>query len=211
MSSAKPFLEVLAQERASAILRTPDSDKVAPAMQAAIDGGFRICEYTLTIPNVFEHIETLAKRDDIWVGAGTVLSVEDARRAVESGARFLVSPVIDPEVIEEAERLGVDCIPGCHTPTEMWHAHQAGAALVKLFPAPGIGPAYIKAVLGPMPFLRIVPTAGVDEKNCLEYLGAGAFGIGFVASLFTPEDMETRNWDSIRQRAERILAKVRSI
>lgn len=207
--SVQDFLDFLAKERCTAILRTPDEAKAAPAMQAALDGGFRVCEFTLTIPGAFDRIAEFSKKEGVVVGAGTVLSVEDARRAVDSGASFLVSPVIDPLVVEEANRLGVASIPGCYTPTEMWRAHHAGAPLVKLFPAPGIGSTFIKATLGPMPFLRIVPTAGVDEENCLEFLAAGAYGIGFVASLFDPADMAEGNWEAIRSRAERITTKIR--
>lgn len=210
MGRVQDFLEILGSERASAILRTPYEERAAPAMAAALEGGFRICELTLTIPGVFERIEEIASRGDgTWVGAGTVLSVDDARRAVDAGARFLVSPVVDPAVIEEAARLEVAMIPGTYTPTEMGRAHALGAPLVKLFPAPGIGSAFVRAVLGPMPFLKIVPTAGVDETNATEFLEAGAYGIGFVASLFDPGDIEREDYDAIRARAERILAGVR--
>lgn len=207
---AGEFVEWFGRERASAILRTDIEEAAAPAMEAAIEGGFRVVEFTLTVPGALDRIEEFARRDGLWVGAGTVLSVEDARAAVDRGARFLVSPVVDPGVVEEAERLGVACMPGCHTPTEMWTAHRAGAALVKLFPAPGIGPAFVKAVLGPMPFLRIVPTAGVDESNCADYIASGSYAIGFVAPLFDPADLAAGRYDAIRDRAHRILSRVRA-
>lgn len=200
------FTTFFHDQRASAILRTDLPDAVVPAMEAAIRAGFRICEFTLTIPDVFEHVAAFSKRDGIVVGAGTVLIVDDARRAVEAGARFLVSPVVDEEVIEEAARLGVAMMPGTHTPTEMLRAHRAGAALQKLFPAPGIGPAYVKACLGPMPFLRIVPTSGVDASNAAAYLAAGAFAIGFVAPLFDAADIAAGRFDRIEQRGRDLLA-----
>lgn len=200
------FTTFFHEQRASAILRTDLPDAVVPAMEAAIRAGFRICEFTLTIPDVFEHVAAFSKRDGIVVGAGTVLTVDDARRAVEAGARFLVSPVVDEEVIEEAARLGVAMMPGTHTPTEMLRAHRAGAALQKLFPAPGIGPAYVKACLGPMPFLRIVPTSGVDASNAAAYLAAGAFAIGFVAPLFDAADIAAGRFDRIEQRGRDLLA-----
>lgn len=200
------FTTFFHEQRASAILRTDLPDAVVPAMEAAIRAGFRICEFTLTIPDVFEHVAAFSKRDGIVVGAGTVLTVDDARRAVEAGARFLVAPVVDEEVIEEAARLGVAMMPGTHTPTEMLRAHRAGAALQKLFPAPGIGPAYVKACLGPMPFLRIVPTSGVDASNAAAYLAAGAFAIGFVAPLFDAADIAAGRFDRIEQRGRDLLA-----
>ena len=142
------------------------------------------------------------------VGAGTVLGVDQAKAAVEAGARFLVSPVVDPAVIETARSLDVAVMPGTHTPTEMLAAHRAGAPLQKLFPAPGIGPAYVKACLGPMPFLRIVPTSGVDESNAAAYLEAGAFAVGFVTSLFDPDDLAAGRFERIEQRAKVMLAAI---
>lgn len=204
------FVDFYHQQRASAILRTDLPDAVAPAMDAAVRAGFRVCEFTLTVPNAFAHIAAFARRDGIVVGAGTVLTVEDARRAVEAGARFLVSPVVDEAVIEEAIRLGVAMMPGTHTPTEMLRAHRAGAPLQKLFPAPGIGPAYVRACLGPMPFLRIVPTSGVDASNAAAYFAAGAFAVGFVAPLFDPADLREGRFDRIEARGRELLAACRA-
>ena len=195
------FLELFRSERASAILRTSIPDAVAPAMEAAVQGGFRVIEFTMTCPDVLRHIEDFSKRDGLVVGAGTVLTIEQARQTVEAGACFLVSPVVDEEIITEAGRLGVAMMPGTHTPTEMLRAHRAGAQLQKLFPAPGIGAAFIKATLGPMPFLNIVPTSGVDETNVSEYLDAGAFAVGFVAPLFIPEALASGDFEAIRKRA----------
>jgi len=200
------FVTFFHEQRASAILRTDLAVAAAPAMEAAIRAGFRICEFTLTVPKALEHVAAFSKREGIVVGAGTVLTVEDARRAVEAGARFLVSPVVDEVVIEEATRLGVAMMPGTHTPTEMLRAHRAGSSLQKLFPAPGNGPAFVKACLGPMPFLRIVPTSGVDESNAAAYFAAGAFAVGFVAPLFDPADLRERRFDRVEARGRELLA-----
>jgi Entner-Doudoroff aldolase len=144
------------------------------------------------------------------VGAGTVLTAQDAEDAVAHGARFLVSPVVDEEVIEAARRLGVAAIPGCATPTEMLRAWRAGAPLQKLFPAPGPGPAWVKATLAPLPFLRIVPTNGVTAENARAWLDAGAFALGFVAPLFDPADLAARRFDRIEERARFLLVAVRA-
>lgn len=195
------FLEVLWRERATAIMRADTRKAARNGMDAAIRGGFRVVEFTLTTPDAIGLIGETAANPNVVVGAGTVLSVEDARAAVEAGARFLVSPVFDPEVVAEAARLGVAVMPGCHTPTEMFAAHRAGAPLVKLFPAAANGPVAVKSILGPMPFLRIVPTNGVDEDNVHDYLAAGAFAVGFVSVLFDPTDMAAERWDWIEARA----------
>ena len=203
------FVAQLGKTRASAILRTDDADAAQKAMEAAIRGGFTICEFTLTVPDVYELIADFSKRHpDVVFGAGTVLTVEEAERSVEAGARFLVSPVTDETVIEAAGRLGVAAMPGTHTPTEMLRAHRAGAGLQKLFPAPGIGPDFVKACLGPMPFLNIVPTHGVTEANAAEWLAAGAHAIGFVAPLFDPRLVAAGDFEGIEERATRLLAAI---
>jgi Entner-Doudoroff aldolase len=178
-------------------------------MDAAVRAGFRIIEFTLNTPGALERIEEYSARDELVVGAGTVLTVDQARQAVEHGARFLVSPVVDPAVIEAAGALGVAMMPGTHTPTEMLEAQRLGAPLQKLFPAPGLGPAYVRACLGPLPFLRIVPTSGVDEANAAEYLAAGAHAVGFVNPLFDPAEMAAERFDLIERRARRLLRSVR--
>src|SRR5438105_2249196 len=150
-------LESIRRHRVSAIIRTHDQQLANDAMQAAIAGGFRIVEFTLTTPGALELVSRFAGQPELVVGAGTVLSVPDAEAAVKAGARFLVSPVCDSDIIAAAIRLDVVSIPGAFTPTEMLAAHRAGADLVKLFPAPASVPEYVRAVLGPLPFLKIFP------------------------------------------------------
>lgn len=203
------FVQRLGRTRASAILRTDSAEAAAGAMEAAIRGGFTICEFTLTVPDVYELIGDFSDRyPQVIFGAGTVLDPDEAHQAVEAGARFLVSPVVDEAVISAATELGVAMMPGTHTPTEMLRAYRAGAPLQKLFPAPGIGLAYARACLGPMPFLRIVPTHGVDEHNAADWLAAGAFALGFVAPLFAPEDVEAKRFEAIEARARSLLASL---
>lgn len=208
--SPSEFVTRLGQLKATAILRTDSADAAIAAMEAAVRGGFQICEFTLTIPDVFEIIREFTQRHpNIIVGAGTVLEVDQARQAVEAGARFLVSPVTDEAVIRAATALGVASMPGTHTATEMLTAYRAGAPLQKLFPAPGIGPDYVKACLGPMPFLKIVPTHGVTRDNARAWLEAGAYAIGFVAPLFDPALVAEQRFDELEQRARDLLAAVR--
>jgi 2-dehydro-3-deoxyphosphogluconate aldolase/(4S)-4-hydroxy-2-oxoglutarate aldolase len=116
--------------------------------------------------------------------------------------------VVDEAVIRAASDLGVASMPGTHTPTEMLRAHRAGAQLCKLFPAPAGGPAWVRSVLGPMPWLKIVPTNGVDEHNAADWMAAGVFGVGFVAPLFPAGDLAAGRWDAIESRAARCIAAV---
>ena len=201
-------LAAFAQHRCSAILRTDDREVVRPALEAAIAGGFRLVEVTMTTPDCLEHIRALSERHGIVIGAGTVLTVDDAKGAMAAGARFIVSPVTDPQVITFCRQHDLVSIPGTFTPTEMMTAHRAGADVVKLFPAPANGPDFLRAVRGPLPFLRIFPTSGVTEENVEGWLAAGAFGVGFVASLFDADDLRLRRFEAIRARAARMIARV---
>lgn len=207
--SPNDFAAMFRRERASAILRTDNESRARGAMNAAVAAGFRICEFTLTVPGAMRLIGEFAAKPGLVVGAGTVLTREQAREAVGAGARFLVSPVVDEGVIAEAAKLRVAAIPGCSTPTEMLRAHRAGAMFQKLFPAPGSGPAWVAQTLGPLPFLRIVPTSGVTLENAAAYLRAGAYAVGFVNSLFEPADIAAERWDAIEQRGREMLKAVK--
>jgi 2-dehydro-3-deoxyphosphogluconate aldolase/(4S)-4-hydroxy-2-oxoglutarate aldolase len=211
MTSYDDFLATLWDRRLTAILRTTDEQLAAAAMDAAIRGGMRIVEVTLTTPGALRLVAALARRDGLAVGAGTVLSPAQARAAVEAGARFLVSPVMDLEVIAAARELGVPVLPGVHTPTEMLAAHRAGAPLLKLFPAPAGGPAWLRSVLAPLPFLRVVPTNGVDLDSAAAWLRAGAFAVGLTTALFDPAALAAGDLEGIEQRARALVRAVEAV
>ena len=139
-----------------------------------------------------------------------MLTPEEAKQAVDAGSEFIVSPVVDEAVIRSANDMGVASFPGTHTATEMLQAHNFGATYCKLFPAPATGPAYVSAILGPLPFLKIFPTNGADQNNAGDWIKAGAAGVGFVAPLFAPEFMANSDWDAIEQRAVECLSAVNS-
>jgi 2-dehydro-3-deoxyphosphogluconate aldolase/(4S)-4-hydroxy-2-oxoglutarate aldolase len=204
------FVQQFGLAKASAILRTSDQEKAAKAMQAAIRGGFRIIEFTLTIPGVFDLVKDFSRDPDLVVGTGTVMDVDQAQQSVEAGACFLVSPVVDEAVISAANELGVASMPGTHTPTEMLFAHRAGAQLCKLFPSPHGGSAWVRSVLATMPYLKIVPTNGVDQHNAGEWIAAGAYAVGYVAPLFVPSDIAAGRWDAIEERARQCIAAVQA-
>ena len=202
------FVATVGKLKASAILRTNDEESARRAMDAAVQGGFRVIEFTFTVPGVIDLIREFSQRDGLIVGAGTVLTVEDAHKAVEAGASYLVSPVVDEKIIQTARELGVTAMPGCSTPTEMLAAYRAGAGLQKLFPGQGIGPAWVQQTLGPLPFLKIVPTSGVTLENARDYLKAGSYALGFVNSLFGPDDIAQGRFDVITDRARQMLEVV---
>jgi len=211
MNDREHIKSELLERKISAIIRT-DNQKVAEqAMHAAVDGGFRVVEFTLTTPGSLNLITQFRENDDLIVGAGTVMSPIIVQEAVEAGAQFLVSPVCNVDVIQEAEKLDVVSIPGTFTATEMETAHRAGADFVKLFPAPANVAEYIRFILAPLPYLKIFPTSGVNLDNMLDVLQAGAAGTGFVGPLFDPEMIRNKNYDGIRQRAEAIVERLASV
>ena len=211
MNGREHIKSELLERKISAIIRT-DNQKVAEqAMQAAVAGGFRVVEFTLTTPGALNLITQFRENDDLIVGAGTVMSPTIVQEAVEAGAQFLVSPVCSVDVIQEAEKLDVVSMPGTFTATEMESAHRAGADFVKLFPAPENVAEYIRFILAPLPHLKIFPTSGVNLDNMLDVLQAGAAGTGFVRPLFNPEMIRNKNYDGIRQRAEAIVERLASL
>ena len=200
-----------------AILRTQKAESVAPAVDAYLAGGLRVIEITTTCPEWLSWIQKLcARRDggepDLMVGAGTVLTVEQARAAVAAGAQFLVSPVLDEEVVAEAiQNLKTVMIPGCNTPSEMWRAYKLGCQAQKLYPEPHGAALWIKRVKGALPMLNIVPSNATTDKNAAAYLSAGAACIGAGNSFLMPAaDVEAGAWDTVRARAAAMVTAVRN-
>jgi len=204
------IVEAFRESRVVAIIRAKSADVAGRAMEAAVRGGIRVLEFTWNTPGAAELVREFAQRPELVIGAGTILRTEDAETAVRAGARFLVSPVVDERVIDAALAANVTPIPGCATPTEMWRAHERGAPMQKRFPA-GAGPAEIRTILAPMPFLKIVPTNGVDLTNVAAYLDAGAWACGLVASLFPPDVLARGDWTAIEENARALVAEARAV
>mmetsp|Transcript_32707 Transcript_32707/g.71745 ORF Transcript_32707/g.71745 Transcript_32707/m.71745 type:complete len:259 (-) Transcript_32707:760-1536(-) len=205
-------LDKFAEIRACAVLRTPTSEACPKAMQAAIDGGFKIVEFTLTTPDCLEHLSDFRSKydGDVMVGCGTILNTDDAENAVDAGAEFIITPVMLPDVIEWCAARNIVCVPGCQTPTELVNAYRHGAPLQKLFPGVAGGPNWVKAVSSALPFLSINPTSGVDLDNAGDYLNNGAASVGLVAPLFDPAAVASGDWDQIAKNAEKVMANVRT-
>lgn len=204
-------LDRFARDRACAVLRTPTSEACPKAMQAAIDGGFQIVEFTLTTPDCLQHLSDFRAKYDgnVMVGCGTILSPEDAEKAMEAGSEFIITPVMLPDVIEWCKERNIVCVPGCQTPTEMVNAYRHGAPLQKLFPGVTGGPAWVKAVSSALPFLSINPTSGVDLDNAGDYLRNGAASVGLVAPLFDQAAIAAGDFDAIAKNAEKVISNVK--
>ena len=169
---------------------------VVEAGRAAVRGGLRVLEITLNTPGALEAIRVLSAEPGLTVGGGTVLTTEGAREVARAGGKFALSPVFDPAVMDEATRLGLLAIPGAATPTEILAAHRHGSPMVKVFPSAALGgPAFLRAVRGPLPDVRLVPTSGPTSETIAEYMSAGAVAVGIggevYSSGFTPKRVES--------------------
>lgn len=206
-------LDTFAQIRACAVLRTATSEDCPKAMQAAIDGGFKICEFTLTTPNCLDHLADFRQKYDgkVMIGCGTIMTTDDAAAAIDAGSEFIITPVMLPDVIEWCKERNIVCVPGCQTPTELTMAYRHGAPLQKLFPGVAGGPMWVKAVSSALPFLSINPTSGVDLDNAGEFLKCGAASVGLVAPLFDPAAIARGDFDQIAKNAEKVMANVREV
>jgi 2-dehydro-3-deoxyphosphogluconate aldolase/(4S)-4-hydroxy-2-oxoglutarate aldolase len=193
-----------------AVIRLQDPSKLRSVIDALAAGGIRALEVTMTVPGAIGLIAQIAPTlpADFLIGAGTVLDADTARRAIDAGARFIVGPVFRPAVIAEAHRLGRPAMPGCFSPTEIQDAWEAGADIVKVFPATSLGPAFIRDVRGPLPQVRLMPTGGVSIENADEWIRAGAVAVGVGSALVDGKAIAAGDYASITEKAKRILANV---
>jgi 2-dehydro-3-deoxyphosphogluconate aldolase/(4S)-4-hydroxy-2-oxoglutarate aldolase len=172
-----------------AVMRAPDGKLLADVAEALRAGGVEAMEITFTVPNAPRVLEQVANRlgDKIVLGAGTVLDSETARTALLAGAEFIVSPTVNLDVIRLCQRYSKVVMPGALTPTEVLTAWEAGADVVKIFPSEITGPAYLKALHGPLPQILLMPTGGVNLQTAAEFLKAGACALGIGSSLIEPK------------------------
>jgi 2-dehydro-3-deoxyphosphogluconate aldolase / (4S)-4-hydroxy-2-oxoglutarate aldolase len=194
------------------VVRLSSAHSALHAVDALVEGGIAVIEITLTVPDAFSVIRELSARfgDSVLVGAGTVLSPTDAERAVREGAQFIVSPALDAEVIRAAHELDVPAMPGVLTPTEIVAALRAGADWVKIFPCSAVGGArYLRALRGPFPDLKMLPTGGVNLATAAEYIAAGAAAVGIGSELLDPKELESGQYASSSARARSLVTSVR--
>jgi 2-dehydro-3-deoxyphosphogluconate aldolase/(4S)-4-hydroxy-2-oxoglutarate aldolase len=194
------------------IVRAPSPEDALQAVEAIIAGGLGIAEITMTVPNALRVMETLAASvgDRVLLGAGTILDAESCRAAMLAGAEFIVTPSLDVRVIEMARRYSKPVFPGALTPTEVVTAWQAGADMVKVFPAAPVGgPKYIKALKGPLPQIDLVPTGGVNLQNAAEFIKAGASAVAVGGELVDVKALLEKNLDVITSNARQFVEAVR--
>ncbi len=202
------IIEKIGETKIIPVIRTDSADKARIIVEALIDGGIDVLEVTMTIPGAVELIARLSdeyKNSAVVIGAGTVLDAETARNCIEAGAKFVVSPFLNVEIISFCNRNEIAVMPGALTPTEIFTARQVGADMVKVFPVSAMGGAsYIKAVKTVFPQINIVPTGGISLDSAVDYIKAGASAVGIGGELTGVEE------SIITKQARNLLDRIKS-
>ena len=208
--SIDEVLEIIRLNRIIAIVRLNDLSTAVDLSRALFAGGIRALEFTLSNPDAIKAMAEVKAalpefdRGEAVIGIGTVLNADQARAASEAGAQFIVSPTTSFTTIEMCNQMKTAVMPGAFTPTEILTAWEAGASAVKVFPARSVGPSYLKDVREPLPFLRLIPTGGLDRSNVKEYLKNGAFAVGLGGSLVDKQLAAARAWAALTDRAREL-------
>jgi 2-dehydro-3-deoxyphosphogluconate aldolase / (4S)-4-hydroxy-2-oxoglutarate aldolase len=193
-----------------AVIRLRDPGKLRAVVDALMTGGVKALEVTMTVPGAVDLIRGLAPTlpEGFLLGAGTVLNASIAHAVIGAGAQFVISPIFRREVIAACHAHDVPAMPGCFTPTEILEAHDAGADIVKIFPATALGPQYIKDVLAPLPQVKLMPTGGVSPENAGEWIRAGAVAVAAGSQVLDSKAIESGRFEVITENARRIVANV---
>tara|TARA_R100001143_G_scaffold63474_1_gene70809 strand:+ start:432 stop:1094 length:663 start_codon:yes stop_codon:yes gene_type:complete len=206
------ILQHIEAHKAVAVLRIPDENLFEPVAEALYEGGIRILEITMTVPNALQLIRRAAVMlpVDMLIGVGSVLNAETVRSSVEAGAQFVVSPVTKKEIIDQAKKLDRVVMAGAFTPTEIQQAWEWGSDIVKVFPANITGMDFFKAVKAPLPHLKLMPTGGVKLTNGREWLKAGACAVGVGSALLSDKDLNNRDFNAIKEKARVLVEELGS-
>jgi 2-dehydro-3-deoxyphosphogluconate aldolase/(4S)-4-hydroxy-2-oxoglutarate aldolase len=207
------IVNALVDGGAIAVIRMADTEQLLRVVEAIHAGGVSAIEITMTTPDALSVIREVSRafteHPDVLVGVGSVLDSVTARLAIEAGARFVVSPILDEATIRMSHRYDVPMMPGCYTPTEIHRAHTLGADVVKIFPAQNVGMDYFRAVKAPMPHLKLMPTGGVTLTNAGDWLAAGACAVGVGSALLDKDAIAQGNYDVLTENARILRASVR--
>ena len=213
MSRRTDTVARVAAEQAVAVVRTDSPDAMVGLARALLAGGVSCIEITLTVPGALDAIRRVAEdlaqdadAPEVLIGAGSVLDAHQAEAAIEAGARYVVSPVFKRDIVEAAHSLDAAAMPGCFTPTEILTATEAGADVVKVFPADALGMAFFRGVLAPMPHLRLMPTGGVSLTNADGWVAAGAVAVGVGSALVDKRAVAAGDWATITANARTLRA-----
>lgn len=207
------ILQEIYRRKAVAVLRVKETEKLKNVINAINKGGISIIEITMSVPNACYLIEKMTAEinEDIIIGVGTVLDKATEEKAIKAGAKFVVSPILKKEIIDTAKEYEIPVMPGCFTPTEVQTAYEWGADIVKIFPADVVGIPFFKAILAPMPYLKLMPTGGVSLTNAGEWIKAGACAVGLGSALIDNKAIAEGNYNKLTENAITIMNSIKSV
>lgn len=209
---SRPQAVVAEMERTGvvAVIRAQSSEQLIDVVGALHEGGLTCVEVTMTTPDALDVIHAASKAfaGKCIIGVGTVLDAQTARAAILAGAEYVVSPILDVDTIRLCKRYSKAVVPGCFTPTEILRAWQAGADLVKVFPATKLGPEFFKDILGPLPQVRMTPTGGVSLANTGDFIKAGAVCVGVGSAMVTKKAVVEKDYATLTANAAAFLKAV---
>jgi len=190
-----------------AVIRMKDTDRLLKVIEAVRQGGVKSIEITMTVPGAVEIIRRLVPSvpSDVLIGAGTVTDKDTAGKVIDAGARFVVGPILNQDIIRLCHERDTVVVPGCFSPTEIYAAWAAGADIVKVFPATSLGPKYFKDLRGPFPDIRLMPTGGVTIDNVGEWIAAGAVAVGIGSDLLDKKAIDEERYEVLTERAKRMV------
>jgi len=208
--SCTDILQEILKRKAVAVLRVKEENKLQSVIEAIYAGGISVAEITMTVPNAIQLIEKMNQKLDknIIIGVGSVLNSSIAEDAINAGAKYVVSPILKKEIIDTSHKYNVPVMPGCFTPTEIQTAFEYGADIVKVFPADVVGMEFFKAILAPMPHLKLMPTGGVSLTNAGEWLKAGACAVGIGSALLDKKAIQESNYSKLTENAKQIMKSI---
>ena len=200
------ILKIILDKKIIAVIRIKEEEKLKKVIDAIYNGGISVVEITMTVPNALRLIEKMSEEfeEKVLIGVGSVLNKTIAEEAIKAGAKYVVSPVFKKEILEAAHKYNLPAMPGAFTPTEIQAAYEAGADIVKVFPADIVGMNFFKAVLLPLPHLKLMPTGGVSLTNAGEWLKAGACAVGIGTALLDKNAIKNEQYDILTRNAETI-------
>jgi len=204
--SRKEVLTRILETGAVAVIRMKDPKRLSKVVEAIRAGGVKSIEITMTVPGAVEIIREMTRSapPDILIGAGTVTEKSGAIAVIEAGANFVVGPALNLDILAVCRERDVVCMPGCFSPTEILTGWNAGADVIKVFPATSLGPRYFKDIAGPFPQIRLMPTGGVTVDNVGEWVAAGAVAVGIGSDLLDKKAIEEENYALLTERAARL-------
>ena len=210
--NAKELKELVRSERVVPILRTDSAKELEGVCSAVRESGIKILEFTMTIPGVIDELPRLkAKFPELVYGLGTVFREEDAAAAIENGADFIVSPIAALNLVDAVKSRDKLLMLAAFTPTEIYTVYTAGSDVIKLFPASAVTPSYIKAIKGPMPFIDMMPTGGIDLIYGMQFLAGGAIAVGMGETVFNKEQIKRGNFGKITEALKNARERLRGV